>query len=162
MVVSRSDRSQFRRALILSLVLSQISIDAAPETLWGHLVDFESHSEWMSDAVSVEYVDEQRSGPGTRLRVPTRIGPFLTTDLMTVTRWEENRVLEAHHEGAVTGIGRFEIIPSGEGSTLIWGEELNFPWWLGGPIGHAVAKPIFRRVWRKNLQRLKERVEASR
>ncbi|MDQ1466924.1 MAG: hypothetical protein QOH10_1339, partial [Actinomycetota bacterium] len=42
-----------------------------------------------------------------------------------------------------------------------WTERLHFPWWMGGPVGERVAKPVLRRLWRANLTRLRHVAEAD-
>ena len=138
-----------------------VLIDAPPERVWAELADLGSHPEWMGDAGSVEFVTAQTEGVGTRMRVPTRVGPFRTTDLMTVIEWDERRRIGVEHVGAVSGRGRFEIRPSGSGTELTWSETLGFPWWLGGPLGAWVARPVMRRIWRGNLKELRRRLEVS-
>jgi hypothetical protein len=138
-----------------------VVIDASPERVWAELADLGSHPEWMGDAGSIEFVTAQTEGVGTRMRVPTRVGPFHTTDLMTVIEWDEGRQIGVEHVGAVSGRGRFEIRPSDSGTDLIWSETLRFPWWLGGPMGAWMAGPVLRRIWRGNLRRLRRRLEVS-
>jgi hypothetical protein len=67
------------------------------------------------------------------------------------------------HVGLVTGTGRFTLRRSarGGGTRFTWSEQLRFPWWMGGPVGAAVAAPVLRRMWRKNLANLKRRVEGG-
>jgi hypothetical protein len=138
-----------------------MSFAAPPERLWAELADLVSHSEWMADAGTVRFVTDQRSGVGTQMRVPTRIGPLRTSDLMTVVEWEEGRAIGVEHSGAVSGVGRFEVARSGQGSQLRWTETLRFPWWLGGPVGARLARPILKRIWAGNLRRLGERLAVS-
>lgn len=135
--------------------------DAPVERVWAELADLRSHPEWMRDAGSVEFVDEQTSGVGTELIVPTRVGPFRTSDVMTVVGWEEGRLIEVEHRGAVSGVGRFELRRSGTGTQLEWSETLRFPWWLASRFGAWIARPVLRRIWRGNLDRLRSRVECS-
>jgi hypothetical protein len=138
-----------------------IDFDATVERVWAVLADLGSHPEWMRDAGAIRFLSEQRSGVGTSFSVPTRIGPLRTEDVMTVTEWEEGKSIAARHEGAVSGVGRFELRSHESGTELRWNEALSFPWWLGGTAGAALAKPILRRVWRRNLERLRSRVEVN-
>jgi hypothetical protein len=79
---------------------------------------------------------------------------------MAVTDWEEGRAIGISHGGVVTGRGRFalEALP-GDRTNFTWTEELDFPWWLGGPAGSALGGQVLRRVWRRNLATLKAHVE---
>jgi hypothetical protein len=133
--------------------------DAPPQRVWAEIADLASHSQWMKDAERIEFVKGQNTGPGTRMRVPTRIGPFRTDDSMTVVEWVEGRVIAVEHVGAVSGVGRFEIESSGDRTKMVWTERLAFPWWLGGALGAWLARPILRSTWTANLRRLGERVE---
>ena len=138
-----------------------VLIDASPDVVWSHVSDLGSHSDWMSDAVRVEFETEQRSGEGTRMRVLTRVGPFRVTDMMTVVSWKPKRLIEVSHHGVISGAGRFEIGPTAPPTTLNWSEDLRFPWWLGGPLGAWVAKPVLRSIWTRNLATLKRIVEEA-
>ncbi|MGA7097906.1 MAG: SRPBCC family protein [Acidimicrobiia bacterium] len=140
------------------MITITIRYEAPAAAVWSELADLASHSEWMADAGDIEFVDSKTRGLGTQMRVPTRIGPFHTTDLMTVVEWEEGRAVGVEHVGAVSGIGRFLVETSGSGSVLTWSERLRFPWWLGGPIGAWIAQPFLRHIWRGNLRRLGERL----
>ena len=139
----------------------EVLIDAPSEVVWSHLSDLRSHPEWMSDAMGIEFESEQTSGEGTRMRVLTRVGPFRTTDLMTVVEWEPPRVISVAHHGVICGTGRFEINSTSMGTTLIWSEDLRFPWWLGGFFGGRVARPVLRSIWNRNLDAFKDIVEGS-
>jgi carbon monoxide dehydrogenase subunit G len=141
-------------------LLHQLTIDipASPDRVWAELADLESHHLWMADAGEIRFEDQQTSGIGTRMLVPTRVGPIRTTDLMTVTEWDEGRAIGVDHVGAVSGSGRFEVEPVGSGTRLTWSEQLRFPWWLGGVVGAWVAGPVLKRIWKGNLNRLAARV----
>lgn len=139
----------------------QVVISAPPGVVWSHISDLGSHSEWMSDAVRIEFDTKQSSGEGTRMRVLTKVGPFRITDVMTVAIWEPERVIEVSHQGVIGGTGRFEIGPTAPPTTLIWSEDLRFPWWLGGPLGARLARPVLRSIWSRNLATLKRIVEES-
>jgi hypothetical protein len=80
---------------------------------------------------------------------------------MEVTRWREGEELGVRHAGLVIGEGIFTLRPLGpEGSRtqLDWVEQLQFPWYLGGPLTGLLARPVLRGIWRGNLRRLASRV----
>jgi carbon monoxide dehydrogenase subunit G len=136
----------------------EIEIEAPPDAVWAELSDLSSHAQWMADADTIDFVTDQKQGVGTAMRVPTRLGPFRTDDLMTVTGWVEGESISVAHRGLVSGEGRFEIVGRGDGADLIWTENLRFPWWLGGPITTIAAGPVLKWIWRGNLKRFRERV----
>jgi Polyketide cyclase / dehydrase and lipid transport len=139
-----------------------IVIDAPPEVVWRAIESIERHVDWMTDAVSITFTSASRRGVGTRFDCVTRIGPFRTTDRMTVTQWTPRRAMEIEHHGAVTGRGRFTLSRRRHNRTrFAWTERLKFPWWMGGPVGALAAKPILRGVWRRNLHALKRLVESA-
>ena len=138
-----------------------VLIDAPLARVWAELADFASHPQWMDDAATVRFLTERSTGIGTRIEVATRVGPLRASDVMEVVRWEEEQTIVVEHVGAVKGFGRFDIGRIGDGTEMRWVEDLRFPWWMGGPVGLAVARPIFGRIWRGSLMRLKERLEIS-
>jgi hypothetical protein len=58
------------------------------------------------------------------------------------------------HRGLITGHGTFTLKKQGEGTEITWREQLEFPWWMLGPLGAYVAKPVLRGIWSKNLRAL--------
>ena len=126
----------------------------AQEVVWAALADLASHTAWMRDARSLEFIGEQRSGVGTRMEVETVVGPFRTLDEMEVVGWDEGRSIEVVHVGIVKGRGTLEASPDDGGTRVSWAETIRFPWWLGGPITSWLARPVLRRVWLGNLERL--------
>lgn len=131
------------------------TIDARPQAVWPHLAALDTHVEWMADADAIRFTSAQRSGIGTSFECDTRVGPFRLTDRMEVTEWEEGRLIGVRHRGVVSGTGRFtlERLDRGERTRFTWEERLAFPWRL--------ATPILGAIWRRNLTRLKQRVEAA-
>ena len=139
-----------------------IVIDAPRDRVWSVIEPIETHVEWMADAESITFTGEQHRGVGTRFECRTRIGPFRTNDRMVVTEWEPGRVMGIEHHGLFTGTGRFTLDRVGPDHTrFTWTETIHFPWWMGGAVGARSAEPIFRQVWRANLERL-ARLVASR
>ena len=143
------------------MIRLEVTIPAPQERVWAELADLGSHAEWMADAAEIDFRGGPRSGPGTRMQVATRIGPFRMTDQMVVVKWVEGASIGVDHLGAVTGTGRFDLENAPGGSRLTWTEELTFPWWLGGRFGVWLAKPVLKRIWRSNLARFAERVLSS-
>lgn len=139
-----------------------VTIDAPPDEVWSALEAVEAHVEWMAEAEAIRFRSEQRSGVGTEIECDTRIGPFTTTDVMRFTEWEPARRMGVAHTGVVSGEGCFELEDLGGGRTrFTWDEELRFPRRLGGPVTEALARPMIRGIWRKNLRRLKRIVESG-
>ena len=134
-----------------------VHVPAPIEEVWADLARIESHAEWMRDAEAIEFLTEQREGVGTRIRVPTRIGPLTTVDEMEFTAWEPPNRMAIVHQGKFTGIGEIALQPSGTGTKVSWREAIRFPMIFGGPVGEFVAAPILRWFWKTNLQRLAAR-----
>jgi len=135
---------------------------ATPETTWAAIEHLETHVVWMADAVAITFATDQHAGVGTRFECRTRIGPIRLTDAMSITHWVPGHALGVDHVGVVRGTGIFTLSWLGDQQTRFsWEEQLTFPWWLGGPVGEWVARPLLTRIWRGNLARLKRVVEAS-
>jgi carbon monoxide dehydrogenase subunit G len=134
-------------------------IAATPQTVWADVEHIASHVEWMADAESIEFQTETHAGVGTSFVCVTKVGPFRLRDVMTVTEWVDGEVMGIRHEGLVTGVGRFTLQAAGGGTAFTWVETLEFPWWMGGPLGAVCAKPVLSAIWRRNLRRLRARFE---
>ena len=143
-------------------VTVSIDIDAPVARVWQDVSDLGSHAEWMADAERISFVGDRRSGVGTVMVVPTRVGPLSTEDWIIVTEWEEMHRIGVIHAGIVTGLGEFTLSEVGEDRTRFeWDEDLSLPATLGGRLGEIVAKPIVARIWAGNLRRLAERFVAD-
>lgn len=134
-----------------------VDLSAPPAVVWADLQDIERHAEWMHDAVAIRFTGSARRGVGTTFDCDTRVGPIRLTDAMVVTRWDEPQAMGIRHVGVVTGEGEFTLTPRGEGTRFCWTEQLGFPWWMGGPLGAWLARPVLRRIWRRNLTALAAR-----
>jgi carbon monoxide dehydrogenase subunit G len=136
------------------------TIDAAPAQVWVALSDLASHVDWMHDAVAIRFLTERDYGVGARFECDTKVGPIRLTDVMEITEWSPGRAMGVRHVGLVTGTGRFALQRARGGRTrLSWVEDLRFPVWMGGPVGAWTAKPVLRRIWRRNLRDLAARVD---
>ena len=134
-----------------------VDIDAPVATVWRDVADLASHTEWMADAETIEYLDEHREGVGTVMRVMTRVGPLRTADIIEVTEWNPPSSIGVIHRGAIGGTGTFTLTSSGAGTSFTWTETLSFPWWLGGLLAELLARPVLRAIWRRNLRRFRDR-----
>ncbi|MEO1063293.1 MAG: SRPBCC family protein [Actinomycetota bacterium] len=139
----------------------EVMIEATPEQVWEEVRHIDRHVDWMRDAVEITFLDEQRSGVGTTFDTLTKVGPLSTMDRLEITEWVEHEAMGVKHTGSVTGVGRFTLEPVGEATRFVWEEELEFPWFFGGPIGGRVGAPILGAIWRRNLAALKEIVETG-
>jgi len=138
------------------------TIGAPVNRVWSAVEDIGTHTRWMTDAESITFVTDRHNGVGTEFDCLTRIGPLRTIDRMRVTEWDPGVVMGIEHHGAVTGQGRFTLSAAGAGITeFCWTEDLAFPVYLGGGFGERVGRPIFERLWRANLRRLRDLVERS-
>jgi Polyketide cyclase / dehydrase and lipid transport len=137
-----------------------ITIDARPAAVWADVKRIDKHVEWMRDAKSIRFRTRRRTGVGTEFECVTGVGPLVTKDLLVVTEWRPRRAIGIEHRGAFRGRGRFTLRRTRGGRTrFCWRERLRFPWWMGGPLGELVARPVLRSIWKGNLRRLKARVE---
>jgi len=115
----------------------------------------------MTDAESLEFLGDVRSGVGTRMLVETRVGPLRTRDVIEVTGWEPGQRITVVHRGAISGEGVLQLDAMAGGTRLKWSERLRFPWWWGGALTALLARPVLRWVWRRNLRRFERLVEAD-
>jgi hypothetical protein len=136
-------------------------INVSPEILWEELRHINRHVNWMNDAVSITFTSPTTEGVGTQFSCLTKVGPFKTTDIMTITQWQENKTMGVEHVGLVKGTGTFHIEPHGEGSTITWKESLSFPLFFLGSLGALAATPPLTYIWKKNLTNLKNIVEGN-
>lgn len=131
-----------------------VHIEESIERVWEDLAQLENHSEWMKDAEAIEFLTDKRHGAGTRIRVPTRVGPLRTVDEIEFTAWEPPNRMAIAHCGLFTGTGEISLQPVSGGTSVTWREAVTFPLRFGGPLGEFVAAPVLRLVWRSNLKRL--------
>jgi hypothetical protein len=130
-------------------------IGAPPPVVWADLADVASHVEWMADATAIRFTTPSTQGVGTTFECDTKVGPLRLTDEMEIIEWEPPSCMGVRHTGAVRGEGRFTMTEAPGGRTRFrWEESLDFPLWMGGPVGAFLGTPVLRRVWRRNLARL--------
>ncbi|HEX3393699.1 MAG TPA: SRPBCC family protein [Acidimicrobiales bacterium] len=130
--------------------------------VWRAVRDIGSHVRWMHDAEAIRITSSRATGLGTTFECATRVGPLRLSDTMEVVEWKERRTIGIRHTGLVQGHGRFTLRLRPGGTLFTWEERLRFPWWMGGPVGSVVSKPVLRSIWKRNLATLKEMVESAR
>lgn len=137
-------------------------IDAPPKVVWAAVEDIATHTTWMADAVAIRFLADQTSGVGATFECDTKVGPFRLTDVMEITEWKPGRAMGVRHVGLVTGEGVFTLARKGLRRTRFeWTEQLEFPLWMGGAAGGVVGSRLLKRIWKGNLRRLKQQVEAG-
>ena len=144
----------------MSSIRVEIVIDRPRHDVWGELRHVARHVEWMSDARRIDFRTDHHEGVGTSFVCLTRLGPLSTRDVMIITRWDEDVAMGVSHRGIFTGRGEFILDDVAGATRVTWREDLTFPWWFAGPLGEVVARPILRRVWKKNLANLARVVTA--
>ena len=138
----------------MSSITVDVVIHRSRHEVWAEIRHIDRHVLWMSDARRIDFHTNQREGVGTSFDCLTAIGPLRTRDVMTITRWEDEQAIGVTHNGIFTGHGEFRLRSVGDATRMTWHEELRFPWWLFGPVGARVARPLLRGVWRRNLRNL--------
>ena len=68
-------------------------INAPLDEVWDEVSKIENHSNWMKDAVNIDFQTNSRTGVGTKIKVLTKIGPIKLYDYMTFTKWEDKSVI---------------------------------------------------------------------
>lgn len=144
----------------MSRIKVRTTIDAPPEVVWAEVEHISGHVHWMTDARAIRFTSRQQQGVGTTFDCDTAVGPFRLTDRMEVTEWKPRRAMGVRHVGIIRGEGRFTLKGrKGDRTRFTWSERLVFPWWLAGPVGAYLGKPVLRWVWKRNLRALKATIE---
>jgi hypothetical protein len=148
----------------MSGVRVSVEIEAPPSVVWADVRNIASHVEWMADAEAIRITSEATEGTGVVFECDTKVGPIRLTDKMQITEWVDEKSMGVKHAGVVTGSGVFTLEPLDGGTRTLftWQESLQFPWWLGGPIGREIGGRIaLTPIWKRNLKRLQARFAQS-
>ncbi|MEZ5185373.1 MAG: SRPBCC family protein [Candidatus Nanopelagicales bacterium] len=130
-----------------------VDVPAPPRTVFAAATDWGAQHEWML-GTRVRADRHQGRGVGGGIAAFTGVGPLGFWDTMIITRWDEPKVVQVDHTGKVVrGIGVFRVERAGNGSRLVWREEVDLPLgWLGGP-GWYVVKPVLAAAVALSLRR---------
>jgi uncharacterized protein YndB with AHSA1/START domain len=137
----------------VTLIVASVDLPLPVSEVWSELSQLERHAEWMADAERIDFADDQRRGVGTEMNVRTRVGPLVTSDVISVRSWIEGESIGVSHRGLVTGIGVFVLVPTEDGTRFVWLEDLTFPRYLGGAFTALFAAPVLKWIWQRNLRR---------
>ena len=133
------------------------TINSPLKIVWNEVSKLENHTNWMHDAVKIDFLSENNKGLGAKMKVLTKVGPIRLYDYMTVTEWVEEESIGVDHIGIVKGKGRFKLEKIDDNKTLfIWEETLKFPIYLGSIVGEFFGAPVLKLIWKRNLKNLKE------
>lgn len=136
-----------------------IGINAVPELVWPHLVDWENLDRWMREASGFKVTSRHLEGIGVTALATIRIAGITTIDPVRVTRWDPPRILEIEHMGWVSGKGLMQCNPEPWGTNLSWRETLVPPLGPIGALGLRILKPLMQSVFQGDLELLKKLVE---
>jgi uncharacterized membrane protein len=140
-------------------VITTVDLRSPPQDVWPFLVDWERLPLWMEEMGDVRVLTDHRQGVGVEAETTVRIGGLSSRDRIRVTRWEPPAVLEIAHLGWVRGTGTMELSTTEAGSRLFWRESLVPPWGVLGAMGIRLYAPLLRRVFRRDLDRLRDLVD---
>ncbi len=137
-------------------VVTSVRIARPRQDVWDVLADVQRQPEWMKDALSIEMLTDGPMRVGSTMKVPTQIGPFRTTDVMEVTAYDPPERWTVVHRGMVTGEGTFTLREiDGSSTDVQWRERLAAPLGVLGRIGMTAFRPVLRRTFQDDLDRLR-------
>jgi uncharacterized protein YndB with AHSA1/START domain len=137
-------------------------VDAPIEVVWEVVADVDRQPEWMEEMSELRMLTDPPLGVGSRGEATVTIAGFSTTDPVTVTEFAPPRRYAIAHEGRIRGDGLIALVSRAAGGPTIvaWEERLFppvFPY-----VGGAVMRPVLRRIFQGDLERLAAMVAAER
>ena len=143
------------------VIVNRIAIARPPADVWPYIVDWERSVRWMEELSDVTVTSPHREGVGVEAVAAVRIAGLTTRDRIRVTRWEPPHRLEIDHLGWVRGQAVMDLAATPPGTLLTWEERLVPPWGVLGAVGLRVFLPAMRRVFRRDIDRLRSLAEAG-
>ena len=143
-------------------ITETIEIARPPEEVFAYLDDLSRHGEWQEQIVDVAVETEGPTRVGTRATETRRVPGGPRTFTYEITEHDPpNRAAFRVLDGSVRPYGTVTLTPLGGGTRTRYTLEMDFE---GHGLGKLLA-PLARRDARKqvpkDMQRLKERVEAG-
>lgn len=138
-----------------------IVIDAPIDRVWRVVSDIEGQPLWMHDMKSVRMSTPGPTGVGSRGEATVRMYGLSATDPVTVTAFEPPNLFSISHDGSFAGRGTFRLEPGADRTTTLvrWDETLVAP--VLPHLGAIVTTPVFRHVFQRDLERLRDLVESG-
>jgi uncharacterized protein YndB with AHSA1/START domain len=136
-------------------------IDAPIERVWAVLSDIEGQPRWMHDMKAVRMITPGPIRVGSQGEATVRMYGMSTTDPVTITAYDPPTRFSISHDGTFSGGGTFALEPGADGTTTIvrWEE------WLVAPmlphLTAVVTAPVFQDIFQRDLERLRDLVEAD-
>ncbi len=150
---------RWRAGAASALIHSQVQIAAAPDVVWEELADISAQPRWMRDLKEIRFVSPGPIGVGHRLEGRVRIFGVTAPDPVEITVWDPPRRYAIRHLGPFRGRGEFTLEPAPEDTTVVtWDELLVAP--LFPNLAGLVLRPLFGRIFRADLERFRELLEA--
>ena len=144
-------------------VHQSIDIRAGPDRVWPFLVEPEKVKRWYLTLDSMDYVDGERRGPGSHIRIVERATPSTLNIEFEATRWEPNRglALRMISGNSVKAYDQsWDLEPTPTGCRFTFDEHVELPF---GPLGQAIGALMHgtsERHVTEMLRKLKELAEA--
>jgi uncharacterized membrane protein len=138
-----------------------IVIDAPIERVWARIADIEAQPRWMTDLKSVRMETPGRHGVGARGVATVRMLGIAVEDPVTIVEFDPPTRYAVRHEGAFSGTGTMTLDAGADRSTTIvrWREALVAP--VLPYVAAVATAPVFRYVFQRDLERLRDLVEAG-
>lgn len=144
----------------MTRITVQRTIAAPIETVFGAVTEFEKLHEIDEQIVGVEFLTEQHSGLGTRLRETRRMGKNELVTELDVTEFVENErarmVADTH--GTIWDT-TFTVRPSDSGVELTIAMDAR-PHKLLPKLMNPLMRPMFRKGMERHIDRVRAYCEA--
>ena len=138
------------------------TIAADPDRVYEAIIAIERLPETSPDTVSVEFLGEQRSGPGTRFRETRQMGKNTRDFDLELTECDASARTArfvAETDGTVWDT-RMEGAEEGSGSRVQFTMEAHTPSWLKSFL-FGLMRGVFRNAMNKQVVALKAHCEAA-
>lgn len=135
------------------------TVDADPDRTFAVLGDLPSYGQFQP--LTRIRATPGPITPGWSFVAYTGLGPLSVVDRMVVTAWEPGQHFAIVKIGPVLdGGAEVHLTPEGEGTRVVWREEIvPRPGWLGRGVG-PVTDPVMRWFMGHSLDRMAERIGA--